>query len=191
MSDGQHDFASLMRRVQEGSPEAAREVCELYGPHIVRVIRRRLSRRLRSEFDSIDFTQAVWASFFALEPERQHFAGPRELMAFLAMVARNKVIEAYRHRVQSQRYGTRREYPLARSAEDDEQTEPPGRQPTPSQFAVAQEQWDRLQAGLPPPYRCILEMLRQGHTHGEIARALGLTEKTVQRVIRLLAARVA
>jgi hypothetical protein len=60
VADSQQDFQSLMRCVQEGSEDAARQVFERYGPHIIGVIRR-LSLEMRSLFDSPDFTQDVGA----------------------------------------------------------------------------------------------------------------------------------
>src|SRR5262245_26543427 len=189
VADREQEFEDLLRRVQLGSQEAAREVFDRYAPHVIRVIRRRLDPRLRSQFDSVDFLQSALASFFALEPQRYHFPGPEALIAFLAKVAERKVIEAYRHRLQTQRYGAAREYPLEHS-EDGPETEPAGRVPTPSQVAVAQEEWDRLRADLPEHYQRILNLLRQEYTHEEIARAMGLNQRTVRRVVRLLALRV-
>jgi len=49
----------------EGSEDAAREFVATYGPPILRVVRRQMNKCLRSKYDSIDFEQSVWASFFA------------------------------------------------------------------------------------------------------------------------------
>jgi RNA polymerase sigma factor (sigma-70 family) len=59
----------------------------------------------------------------------------------------------------------------------------PGRQPTPSQLLIAEEEWRRLLLGLPPHHRQMLVLLRQGHTQEEVARQLGFNEKTVRRVL--------
>lgn len=189
MAESQDDFTSLMQRVRQGSQDAAREVLERYGPHIVRVIRRRLSRQLRSKFDSTDFVQAVWASFFGIDPQKHTFDSPEALMAFLAAVARNKVIEAYRQRRQYQKYDVSRERSLD-SPSTAKLGGPAARQPTPSQAVSAREQWDRLLAELPPQDQRVLELLREGHTHVEVARILNLNEKTVRRVIDRVAERV-
>jgi hypothetical protein len=55
MPDRHLEIAALMERIQEGSQDAVRELLDQYGSHLVRVIRRRLSQRLRSQFDSADF----------------------------------------------------------------------------------------------------------------------------------------
>jgi RNA polymerase sigma-70 factor (ECF subfamily) len=180
---GLEEFTVLMQRVHEGSPEAARVLFDRYGPHIRRVVRRRLDKKLRSRFDSIDFVQDVWTSFFA-GPSRRAFDRPQALVAYLARMARNKVVEALRHRTAEKRAADR-EHSL------DSVTVVRGgglvaRQDTPSHAAGIKEQWEHLLRGQPPHYQRILDLLRQGHSHGEIAAELGLSEKTVQRLIRRL-----
>jgi hypothetical protein len=53
------DFSDLMRRVREGSEEAAWELVHCYGERIRRVVRRKMSHRLRPVFDSLDFVRTV------------------------------------------------------------------------------------------------------------------------------------
>jgi RNA polymerase sigma-70 factor (ECF subfamily) len=178
-------FAQLMERVRSGCRAAAQELFDSFSGHILRVVRRKLHQRMRTQYDSVDFAQAVWASFFAVPPERFTFDNPDALAGFLAQVASNKVAEAYRRRVLTTKRDLNREVPLGR-----EEIEKPAKtidsQPTPSQVAMANERWERLLEGQPPHYRRILEMLRQGHTYREVADRLGLHPKLIQRLIRKL-----
>src|SRR3954468_10257310 len=87
-------FAALLERVCAGSEEAAQEFLRTYGPPILRVVRRRLHQELRSKYDSIDFEQAVWASFFAQDLRAYKFAGQEALVSYLITLATNKVIDA-------------------------------------------------------------------------------------------------
>jgi RNA polymerase sigma factor (sigma-70 family) len=178
-------FARLMERMRSGCPDAARELFDRYSPHIRKAVRRRLHQRLRTQYDSLDFTQAVWASFFAVPPDRHTFNTPDDLLGFLAQVASNKVTEVFRQRLQTDKYNLNREVPLG---EDDRErpAEPRAGQPTPSQVAMANERWERLLAGQPDHFRRVLELRRQGHTHQEIARQLGVTTKVIQRLLRKL-----
>ena len=137
-----------------------------------------MSRDLRSKFDSVDFVQAVWASFFAKVPRRQGFDHPQALMAFLVTLAQNKVVDAVRQRLQTQKYNVNRERPL-----EGEAAGMAARQPTPSQEAVANDEWRRLLAELPDRYQRMLVLLREGHTQKDIARELNVNEKTVRRVL--------
>jgi RNA polymerase sigma factor (sigma-70 family) len=185
MSESGEEFTDLMRRLRDGSEDAARELLDRYGEHILRVVRRKLSRQLRSKFDSVDFVQAVWASFFAAAPRGRRFDHPQALMAFLVTLAQNKVIDAVRQRMQTQKYNVNRERPLDGSVAT-EAGGLPARQPSPSQEAVANDEWRRLLAELPDRYRRMLVLLREGHTQKDIARELNVNEKTIRRVLEKL-----
>src|SRR5581483_2343423 len=69
--DEARHFAELMDEVRLGSHEAAEELWRRYGPYVVHVVRRSLHHRLRARFDSQDFAQAAWASFFAELPRAE------------------------------------------------------------------------------------------------------------------------
>jgi RNA polymerase sigma factor (sigma-70 family) len=187
MSDTQQEFQLLMQRVRNGSDQAARELLERYADHIFRVVRRRLHKKLRTKFDSSDFVQAVWASFFARIPQHHSFDHPQALIAFLATLAQNKVIEVVRQRFGTQKYDVTREHSLEGSSAW-EVGQVAARQPTPSQAASAKEEWRKLLEDLPAHYQKMLVLLREGHTQKEIAEHLGLNEKTIRRVIDKLKA---
>jgi len=178
-----HEFAALMERIREGSPEAAQELFERYGPHIFRVVRRQLHRNLRSKYDSADFAQAVWASFFAVHPARLRFEGPEALIAYLAEMARNKVIDATRQRFQTIKYNIGREESLEQS-ETIKRQQPASRDPTPSQVVRAKERWDQIVANLSETQQRVITLLLEGYTHEEIATRLGLNERTIRRLVR-------
>jgi RNA polymerase sigma factor (sigma-70 family) len=177
------DFDSLMQQVREGSEAAARELVAVYGEHILRVIRRQLNPRLRTKFDSQDFVQAVWASFFAVAPDRCEFGRPQDLAVFLARMAENKVVDVVRQRLQTQRHDVKRETPL-----DDGQNNfadcLAARQPTAEEVAVAREEWERLLRDQPEEHRRVLDLLRRGYGRGEVARELSLNARTMYRILR-------
>jgi RNA polymerase sigma factor (sigma-70 family) len=183
MADGSQDIQTLMDRIRAGSQEAVQELLAHYGPHLVRVIRRRLSQRLRTEFDSDDFVQSVWASFFAVPLEGYHFDTPKALMAFLTDIATNKVADAARERLQTKKRDLNRLHSLDGSA-----AIPAGavadHTPTPSQVVVAEDEWYRMLRSQPPYHRVILILLRQGHTHEEVAQQLSISTRTVRRVVQ-------
>lgn len=183
MSERSSDFAELMRNVQVGSQEAVRELLRSFGPVIKREVRKRLNSKLRPKFDSADFVQTVWLSFFASCKKECRFHEPRQLAAFLAAIARNKVGDEFRRRLQTVKHGIAREQrindsdlPLA--------DELCAAEPTPSQVAIAREKWDRILEGQPPHYQEILRLRYQGFTFLEISEQLELHERTVRRVVR-------
>src|SRR4051795_3013637 len=109
----QGGIPELLARIKEGDEGAARELLTRYEPKVRLVVRRQLPRLLRSRFDSLDFLQSVWGSFF-----RKIQTGPNDLMeeqnliTFLAWAARNKVIDEYR-RAGTRKQDKRREQPLS------------------------------------------------------------------------------
>ena len=179
----EHEFKLLMLRVKQGSQEAARELFERYGPHIRRVVRRKLHQKLRSQFDSQDFVQDVWASFFGDQKQLADFERPEALIGFLANMAYNKVVDAFRHNIATQKRDVYRDRPLEKMI-DMEGVRLAADDPTPSQVVAGNEEWDQLLKRLPARYRAILTLLRQGDTHEQIALKLGLNVKTVQRLLR-------
>jgi len=188
MSEPTDDFEALMQRVRTGCPEAARQLFERFGEHVRRVVRLRLDPRLRRQYDSMDFAQSVWASFFDTPPGRYTFTSPEALIAFLTRTASNKVIEVARKRLGTAKYDLKREQSLDRNLGDDTPLADvvPGPSPTPSQVAIADERWEILLQGQPTHHRRILELLREGHTHDEIAAAVHVHPKTIQRLVQLL-----
>lgn len=172
-------FKELMRQVNEGSEDAVRELVQVYGPHILRVVRLRLSKQLRSRFDSADFVQSVWASFFALSAGRVRFDKAETLVAYLAQMARHKVIDAVRRRLGTQRDDVNREQPI--DSKVPLQARPGFRVPTASELAIAREEWERLHERLPEEFHPVLDGRLRGESLREIADQLGVHPRTVRR----------
>jgi RNA polymerase sigma factor (sigma-70 family) len=182
MTGSDDEFCQLMERVIAGSDDAAALLLERYGPVVRQAVRRRLNRQLRSKFDSLDFVQDVWASFFANPPSQDRMHRPEMLVAFLAHVARNKVIDATRQRLQGAKHNVSREHSLDNST--------PGgpaavaaNQATPSEVVSGDEEWLRFLEAQPIVYRRILVLLRQGKKTAEIAAELQMHPRTVRRMI--------
>jgi RNA polymerase sigma-70 factor (ECF subfamily) len=187
MTREKEEFEAHLERIREGSPEAVREFLDRYGNAILAVIRRRLDEEVRSVFDSIDFLQDVWASFFG-SPEQLNFSSPKALFTYLVRMARNKVTDVMRRRLWRPESDLVRERSLDGSARL-EALHLSVPDPTPAEAAMSKERWDLVLEGRPFHHQQILELLRQGYTHREIGERLGLHEKVVQRLLRSLAAR--
>jgi RNA polymerase sigma factor (sigma-70 family) len=179
------NFRDLIRRVRDGSEDAAWELVNQYGDAIRRAVRRALNEKLRSKFDSLDFVQVVWNSFFLVRDRLDQFARPEDLTAYLVAMARNKVGMEVRRRLMSEKYNIRHE----RSLEQLQASgcpEMPCRQPAPVDVAIAREQWDRMLKDQPDHYRQIIQLRLQGHTYQSIADAVHVDECTVRRFLKRL-----
>ena len=175
------DLGSVLDRIRAGDEEAARELLARYEAQVRLVVRRQLPRLLRSRFDSIDFLQSVWGSFFRrIHAGPLEFEDPKYLVAFLARAARNKVIDEYR-RAASQKNDIRREEPIW--AEGRSPRELAADLDTPSEVAQAREAFGRLRDHLPEDRRAILELKAEGLSSHDVGERLGISERTVRRVI--------
>jgi RNA polymerase sigma-70 factor (ECF subfamily) len=111
---------------------------------------------MRPRFDSVDFVQAVWTSFFARREELGRFTRPEE------------------REVHLETSSPQHEAALA------------ARQPTPSEAVAAEDFWECLLEGQPSHYRRVLNLRREGLSYDEIAEQLGMSSKRVQRVVERL-----
>lgn len=181
-------FRALLQQVLDGSEDAAQQLHQEYGKFIMMAVRAKLSRQMRSKYDSVDFAQDVWLSFLRM-PDAV-FENPEHLIGYLVRMAKHKVIDAKRDRMESAKHDVRREEPLANSVEGQERQKVYAHDGTPSEGAISLEMWQRMLAGQPPAYRKVLVLLRDGCTQDEVSEQLNLCRKTVQRIQRKALERV-
>jgi RNA polymerase sigma factor (sigma-70 family) len=184
MDDQATEFTTLIERVRQGSQEAARELADTYGPHVQRYARRVLHRDMRNRFDSLDFVQLVWVSFFCDQENLPPLHTPAQLVAYLAAMVQNKVVDEGR-RQHTLKHDTHREIRID-GPKDIPQRPIPSRDPTPSAVAIAQEQFDTLVKGQPSYVGKVLQLRCAGATFREIAEELNIHERTARRTISKL-----
>jgi RNA polymerase sigma factor (sigma-70 family) len=184
----ENDLPGFLRRIQSGDETAARELLQRYEPEVRLVVRRQLPRLLRSRFDSLDFLQSVWGSFFRrMRDAPTEFEDSQHLVAFLARAAKNKVIDEYR-RAASLKHDMHREEPLWADGRRPKEVADPI--DSPSELAQAREVFGRLRELLPKERRSILELKAEGLSSRDIGERMGISERTVQRVIEELRRRM-
>ena len=82
------DFADLIARAKGGDEAAIRLFLSRFGREVKMMVRARLPKRLRGQFDSADFVQAIWQSFFTdLLHRGPNFQKVVHLRRYLAGVA--------------------------------------------------------------------------------------------------------
>jgi RNA polymerase sigma factor (sigma-70 family) len=182
MSDYEKDFDCLMQSVCLGSEEAAWQIVDRYGEDIRQAVRRVLNYRLRPKFDSLDFVQLVWNSFFRVREKCDRFHRPEELVAYLLAMARNKVGMEIRRRLMSEKYNIRRELPFDVLRDEELWSH----DPPPMDVAVAQERWENMLKKQPSHYRKIIQLRLQGYTFQDIGKAVHLDERSVRRFLQKL-----
>jgi RNA polymerase sigma factor (sigma-70 family) len=181
-------FHELLHEAQAGSEQAARELYETYVAHVLRCVRNRMWRRLRPKFDSQDFVQQVWASFFVGQTQMPDFETPDDLIAYLIKLTTHKVTMEGRRRRQPKNDATREE-PI------DDRGDPIGPHPathlpTPSAVAVFREQYEQVVENQQPETREVAMRRYEGHKFHEIAADLQMHERNARRSIRRLKGRL-
>ena len=185
--DQEHSaFRKAIEQVCQGSEEAAWEFIAEYGPHIQRVVRRKLrqhqlTQQMQPKFDSVDFVQMVWASFFTEREKLSRFKEPSELIGYLAGMAANKVLQESRRRMLYQKHNVNRECRIGDSGGDESSFV--RRPTTPSHVVMAREQVDELMRGRSERDQRILMLRMSGATFEEIGEKVGIHERTARLVV--------
>ncbi len=179
------DLTDQMARVNAGDEVAVRDLLRRFEGEVRMVVRGRLPRTLRGQFDSMDFVQAVWQSVLTKRgPDLSRFESAGHFLAFLSGVARNKVIEEHRRRTRTRKYELGREEPLyVRRGGREVPRELAANDPTPSEDAQADDRLAQLLQGRSEAERQMIDLRRLGLTYEEIAHRLGTTESAVRRAI--------
>jgi RNA polymerase sigma factor (sigma-70 family) len=179
------DISDLIARAKAGDDAAIREFLTRFEPEVRIVVRGRLPRMLRSQFDSMDFVQAVWQSFFAdLRKGSRQFENVHHLRGFLAGVARNKVFQEHRRLTRTKKHALAREQSLyVRRGSSEVELELISPEPTPSQAVQASDRLAQLVAGCSPLEAQVITLRHQDMTFDEIARRTGVSERSVRRII--------
>lgn len=175
----------LSVRLQAGDSAAAEEIFRTYGPYLQMVVRRKMTPRLRSRFDSQDVVQSVWTdTLLQLREERRpwSFSNAARLRSFLVRLTLNRFIDFYRRN----RAALDRETSLSPIEESTLST----RTDRPSEIFEANELWARLLRICSPAHQEILRLRLDGLTLNEIAERTGFHESSVRRILYELAERL-
>ena len=184
------EFAGLIGRARANDDAAISALLSRFEAEVRLMVRVRLPKALRNQFDSMDFVQAVWKSVFAGE-DVGSFADAGQFRGYLAGVARNKVNEEYRRLTRTKKYDLAREERLyVRRGARDVPLEVAAPDPTASEKVQARDRLGQLIEGRTAEEAEVVELRRQGRTFEEIAKRLGIGERSVRRVIEAIRQRM-
>ena len=186
------DLSGLVEHAKQGNEAAIRELLRRFEDDVRIVVRGRLPKSLRSQFDSMDFVQAVWTSVFTKDgPDLTPFDSPQRLRGYLAGVAKNKVVEEHRKRTQTLKYNLKREEPLyIRQGNREVLREVASPGPTPSQDAQAGDRLAQILEGSSDTVRRVVAFRQQGMTYSDIATRLNLHVDAVRRMVETIRRRL-
>ena len=173
----------LFARAKGGDQAAWEELFHACYPKVIRVVRRRLNRPMRSLYDSTDFASDVMKSL-AANLDRLDFPSIESLIAFLTHAAEQRVIDEYR-RLHTQKRDMSRERAIVGGFRSDRQELGiVSNDPTASQLAQAREILELLLAREDERERKVIDLRRQGYSNAEIAYRTGWNIRKVQRFLK-------
>ncbi|MBI3838350.1 MAG: sigma-70 family RNA polymerase sigma factor [Planctomycetia bacterium] len=165
------EFSELFERVCRGDADAACAIVRRYESAIRVAVRTRLSDpALRRQFDSMDVCQSVLASFFLRAATGAYdLREPRQLMALLTKMARNKLAMHVRgqHRQCRDVRRSRRTFV--------EQADVVSSAPDPMRHAVSKELLHRALGMMSVETRAIAERRFRGESWSDVASGMGGT----------------
>jgi RNA polymerase sigma-70 factor (ECF subfamily) len=165
----------LLDRLSRGEADAADALFRAYTPYLRAVVRRHLSDRVRSQFDSTDVVQSVWVQVVRqLGRDGWQVDSEPQLRGLLATISRRRLVSRVR----------RSDDP---AAADGGGGLPQDRYATPSESVQADDVWTKLLRLCPPDHHAVLRLKRQGLPLQDIAARTGLHEGSVRRILRRLA----
>lgn len=173
----------LVRRLRDGNESAAAEVVHEFTARMLGLARQRFDDALRAKEDPDDVVQSAFKSFFrGCSEGKLELTGRDELWGLLALITLRKCRQhrryfgAARRQIKRERAGQRDDAPILEGVA--------GREPPPEEHLLLTETVEKLFAGLDGQHRAILALGLDGYDTSEIAKHVGCTERTVQRVLQ-------
>lgn len=191
MSEEEERWQRLIEGLRRGEGQVIREFCEQYGSALERLADRHLAPGLRRRIGPEDVVQSACRTFLRRARAGQFQLEDSEaLWQLLCAITLAKVREQVRfHR--RQRRGIGQEQPLVGEADSQAGFQPVDSGPSPAEAAEFADQYEQVLAGLDDEERQVLELKLQEHTNDQVAGRLGLSERTVRRLVKRVQARFA
>jgi len=172
--------SDLIERWRDGDADAAALLYERYTNQLAQLVRNHLNQKLATRFDPEDVVQSVMRSMFRrTQAGSFEFDEDDDVWKLLVTIALNKVRNKARFNRAAKR-DARRETSLNATENSDEWLVPKlGRVPDAStavEFADLLEQFE-------PRERDLLRLRLEGYSQDEIAEELGVTDRTIRRLL--------
>lgn len=174
--------ATLMQRFRDGDQNAAAQLFERYVGKLVGLARRHLNTQLGRRIDAEDVVQSAFRSFFRGTRDGRFQIGPGQdlwrLLAVMTVTKLKKQVEFHT--------AAKRDFQLEQSpapGQDSPAYSRPTEEPSPADSLALVEQVEGVSSQLGVDQQRIFAMRLEGHHVEEIAAQVGVSERTVRRVL--------
>ncbi|REJ86368.1 MAG: RNA polymerase sigma factor [Planctomycetota bacterium] len=184
------DWDRLIAGLQQGDALVLRDFYANYGPHLQRIADGRVSPVMKRRFDSEDVIQSTFRTFFRrAQGGYFQFEDNQRLWNLLCAITLTKVREKVRfHRRKSR--GVDREVSQDGDSDSGERAAFDGgsaeQAPNPADAVEFADTFENLIAGLDADQRRLVDLKLQDVTNDEAAEELGVSERTVRRMLSRL-----
>jgi RNA polymerase sigma factor (sigma-70 family) len=163
-------FLELLARVRGGDDTAAAELVQRYERVVLRSVRSRLGKSMRSAMDSMDVMQSVHRSLLTgVKSQRFHLASPQQLIGLAVVMVQRKVARYWRKLKQFPALSNGADGKSVVNALDAIASDASA----PSEMAATNDLLERLLGQLGDVDRQLVRLKLDGHSSVEVGQILG------------------
>jgi RNA polymerase sigma factor (sigma-70 family) len=165
-----NDFLDLVARVRGGDDSAAAALVQRYERAVLRSVRSRLGKSMRSAMDSMDVMQSVHRSLLTgVKSQRFHLASPQQLIGLAVVMVQRKVARYWRKLKQFPALSNGADGKSVVNALDAIASDASA----PSEMAATNDLLERLLGQLGDVDRQLVRLKLDGHSSVEVGQILG------------------
>jgi RNA polymerase sigma-70 factor (ECF subfamily) len=170
-----------VKRWQAGDEDAAAALYFRYVKKLVTLAQRRLSAKLKPRLDPEDIVQSAFRSFFVRAREGKfEFKGDDDTWKLLVQITIHKTLKQVAHHRRAKRNAAAEV--SAGPGDHDMLVSVLSREPTPDEAAIFIDELEFFLRDLRPEDRKIIELRLEGFDQLEIAKRLGISDRTIRRL---------
>jgi RNA polymerase sigma factor (sigma-70 family) len=190
-ADDEERWGRFIQGLRDGDAAVVRAFCEQYGPQLERLADRHLGAAVRRRVGPEDVVQSACRTFLRRARGGElRLADSEGLWRLLCAITLTKAREQARFHLR-QRRGLDREQPLAADDDSAAGARPPeDPRPTPAEAAELADFFEQVMKGLDEEERQVVDLRLQDCTNEEAAERLGVSERTVRRILKRVQARL-
>jgi RNA polymerase sigma factor (sigma-70 family) len=163
-------FLELLARVRGGDDSAAAELVQRYERIVLRSVRSRLGKSMRSAMDSMDVMQSVHRSLLTgVKSQRLQLASPQQLIGLAVVMVQRKVARYWRKLKQLPTIGSGADGKSVVTALEAIASD----ESAPSEMAAASDLLEQLLAQLGDVDRQLVRLKLDGHSSVEAGQIMG------------------
>lgn len=178
------DWVRLIDGLISGDEGILREFHQKFGPMLHGIADSRLAPSMRSRFDADDVVQSVFRTFFRrAQVGYFKFEDNQRLWNLMCAITLTKLREKARFHTRQSR-SVKREQSVADAGEAaSTRSEIASSQPTPADNVEFADAFEALLSSLDEAEQKLVDLKLQDLTNDEVAEALGVSERTVRRML--------